>query len=106
MSATLIDVLIGYLISMGVMPIRRTIDFERGELQLIRLWMKRTIALLPTVALTIGLTETSFSYTSVHLSKKPKVAITRKPMLWHTTHLNQLFILKGLTEYMAQARLP
>lgn len=58
MLATLIVVLIGYLISMGLLPIRETIDFEGGELQLIRVWMKVAIALglvLPTVALTIGL---------------------------------------------------
>lgn len=55
--ATLIVILIGYLSSVGLLPIRRTVEFEVGELQFIRVWLKLAIAIgviLPTIAFVIA----------------------------------------------------
>ena len=55
--ATLIVISIGYLSSVGLLPIHKTIRFEGGELQFIRVWMKLAITIgiiLPATAFVIG----------------------------------------------------
>lgn len=55
--ATLVVLLIGYLTSAGLLPIRQTIGLEGGELQFMSEWMKAAIAIgiiLPAVTFAVG----------------------------------------------------
>lgn len=55
--ATLVVVLIGYLSSVGLLPIRQTIELEGGELQFMDRWINVAIAvgiILPAVTFAAG----------------------------------------------------